>query len=217
MEKSENILDLAVSLTKFQSQVGRVAKDGNNPYFKSKYATLENVISTIQKPLSDNGLSFSQFPTGDNELSTILMHTSGQWLKSTCKLNPKDNTPQGVGSAITYMRRYALSAVLGIATEDDDDGNLASKPTAKKPIGQVSDTNGQEKTISYDEKPSEKVLRDQQAVTIAKLSSALGYKKTTLKKDIEKDLGLPLVEENFEEIIGRLQVMHSEKMVKKNA
>lgn len=114
----------------FQGEVSAVTKDGNNPYFKSKYATLENIIDTIRLPLQKNGLSFSQFPTGENELVTILMHSSGEYLQSTVKMAPKDNTPQGQGSAITYMRRYALSAILGIATEEDDDGNGASKPSA---------------------------------------------------------------------------------------
>jgi len=134
MEKSEVIVELSKALGKFQAEVKPVPKNGLNPYFKSKYATLEDVISTIRKPLTDNGLSFSQFPTGDNELSTILMHESGEWLKSTCKINPKDNTPQGVGSAITYMRRYAISAILGISTEEDDDGNSASNSKESKAV-----------------------------------------------------------------------------------
>lgn len=127
MEKSQSIKELATALTKFQSEVNAVTKDGSNPFFKSKYATLENTIETVRDPLQKYGLSFAQFPSGENELVTILMHTSGEYLQSTVKMTPKDNTPQGQGSAITYMRRYALSAILGIATEEDDDGNSASK------------------------------------------------------------------------------------------
>jgi hypothetical protein len=138
MEKSEPIIELSKALAKFQAEVKAVPKNGLNPYFKSKYATLEDVITTIKEPLSKNGLSFSQFPTGDNELSTILMHESGQYLKATCKINPKDNTPQGVGSAITYMRRYAISAILGLATDEDDDGNAASKEDPKNSLKMVA-------------------------------------------------------------------------------
>jgi hypothetical protein len=79
-----------------------------------------------------SAILFSQFPDGDG-LTTMLMHSSGEWLAATSRMTPKDQTPQGQGSAITYLRRYALSSVLGLATEDDDDGNAASKaPVAAK-------------------------------------------------------------------------------------
>jgi len=126
MEKSETIKELIIALTAFQSEVKNVKKDGQNPFFRSSYATLENTIATIKPILAKHGLCYSQFPTGENELSTMLMHISGEWLMAKAKMNPKDATPQGQGSAITYLRRYALSSVLGIATEDDDDGAAAS-------------------------------------------------------------------------------------------
>lgn len=132
METSPTIENLAAALAKFQGQVSNVKKDGVNPFFKSKYATLENVIATVRGSLQENGLAFSQFPTGENELATILMHSSGEFIRATAKMNPKDNTPQGQGSAITYLRRYALSAILGIATEEDDDGNAASEPPKQR-------------------------------------------------------------------------------------
>ncbi len=138
MEKSQSIKEIASALLKFQTAVKPVKKDGDNPFFKSKYATLDNIIDAIAKPMNDAGLSYSQFPSNDG-LTTILMHTSGEWLQAWVKMTPKDNSPQAQGSSITYMRRYALSAVLGIATESDDDGNAASAPvkpaskTAAKP------------------------------------------------------------------------------------
>ena len=136
MEKSESIKNIATSLIEFQSKVQNVKKDGSNPYFKSKYATLENILDTIKPTLKECGLSFSQFPDGDG-LTTILMDESGEYLKATVRMTPVDNKPQSQGSAITYMRRYSLSAVLGIAVEDDDDGNAASQPTAPSspPVG----------------------------------------------------------------------------------
>ena len=128
MEKSESIKNLANALCNFQNEVAAVGKDGINPFFKSKYATLENIINTIRTPMVKHGLSFSQLPSDDSSLMTVLMHTSGEYIAATVKMTPKDNTPQGQGSAITYMRRYALSAILGIATDadTDDDGNAAS-------------------------------------------------------------------------------------------
>jgi ERF superfamily len=132
MQQSTEIKNLADALGKFQKDVENVKKDATNPFFKSKYASLENIIDTVRPPLAKHGLSFSQFPDGAG-LTTILMHSSGEWIQATSSMAAKDQTPQGQGSAITYLRRYTLSSVLGLATEDDDDGNAASKaPEASK-------------------------------------------------------------------------------------
>lgn len=125
MNKSDSIKDIAAALIAFQKEVGGVTKDGTNPHFRSKFATLDNVIATIKAPLIKNGLSFAQFPDGSG-LTTILMHKSGEWISSTSDLLLDKQTPQGQGSAYTYGRRYALAAMLGLATEADDDGNAAS-------------------------------------------------------------------------------------------
>jgi len=130
VSRSETIKEIAMALSKFQSSIENVKKDEENPFFKSNYATLGNIIDTIRKPLGENGLSFAQFPIEENRLVTLLMHTSGEYFQSVVKMFPRDNTPQSQGSAITYMRRYALSSILGIATEDDD-GNTASQPATK--------------------------------------------------------------------------------------
>jgi hypothetical protein len=130
MEKSENIAELTKALSKFQSEVNNVKKDATNPFFKSKYASLENVWDAVRDPLTKNGLALSQFPSGENELTSVLMHSSGQFLAMSIKMMVKEQTPQGLGSAITYMRRYAMGAILGIATEEDDDGNHASARVA---------------------------------------------------------------------------------------
>lgn len=129
MEHSPTIGEIAKALGQFQYMVGTVNKDAINPFFKSKYASFENITTHIKDPLAKNKLTYSQFPDGDG-LTTILMHESGEWIKATAKLTIKDMTPQGQGSAITYMKRYALSAALGIATDEDDDANSASAPKA---------------------------------------------------------------------------------------
>lgn len=125
MNKSTSIKELAGALAEFQSMVEDVKKDGTNPFYKSRYATLDKVIETIRPSLKECGLSFSQFPDYEG-LTTILMHKSGEFIEATYKLMPKDATPQGYGSAISYARRYALCAILGLALEDDD-GQEASK------------------------------------------------------------------------------------------
>lgn len=131
IEMSADIKDIATALSAFQGQVEAVKKDAENPFFRSKYASLAGIMDTIKKPLSENGLAIAQFPLPNGQLTTILMHKSGQFIKATYEMRPKDQTPQAVGSMLTYMRRYAISAVLGIATEDDD-GAEASGTTEKK-------------------------------------------------------------------------------------
>ncbi len=130
LERSESIVELAKSLAKFQGAVEAVTKDAENPFFHSRYATLAGIVSEIKKPLSENGIAYTQWPIGKNLLVTLLMHTSGEYIQATVEMTPKSTSPQDMGSCITYYRRYVLSSMLGIATEEDDDGNVAS---AKQP------------------------------------------------------------------------------------
>jgi len=126
MNKSESIKNIAGALVDFQSSVSKVAKESNNPFFKSKYASLANILDTIQKPLSECGLAISQFPDG-NALTTILLHAdSGEWMESSYVMPvAKQNDPQAMGSAMTYARRYALGSILNLNIDDDDDAEKA--------------------------------------------------------------------------------------------
>jgi hypothetical protein len=127
MQKSNEIGELAKALSVFHVKVDKIRKDANNPFFKSKYASLSNILEAIDLPLIESGLSFTQFPTDENGLTTILMHgESGQWIEGNYKMRPVKDDPQGIGSCITYQRRYALSAILGLNIDDDDDGNRAT-------------------------------------------------------------------------------------------
>ena len=127
MQKSESIKSLAQALITFHVKVEKIKKDGNNPFFKSKYATLSNILDAINDPLIESGLSFSQLPTGENGLLTILMHgESGEFISSVYDMRPVKDDPQGRGSVITYQRRYALAAILGLNIDDDDDANHAT-------------------------------------------------------------------------------------------
>jgi hypothetical protein len=127
MEYSESIKELAAALCKFHAQVGKVKKGNENPFFKSKYADLSSILDAIEEPLHQNELTFVQFPVGEHEMTTMLMHTSGEWIKGTYTMTPTKKDPQGLGSVITYQRRYALGAILGLNIDEDDDGNDASK------------------------------------------------------------------------------------------
>ncbi len=128
MNKSESIKEIATALNKAQNEMSGAIKDSDNPFFKSSYADLGSVVKAIKQSFFDNGLSYSQFPIFRDGLvgvETILMHVSGEWMSSELLLPMKKQDPQAAGSAITYARRYALQAVAGIPSEDDD-GNSAS-------------------------------------------------------------------------------------------
>lgn len=124
MEKSENIIELAKGLSLFQTKMEKIDKTANNPFYKSKYASLASILEAIQIPLAESGLVFSQHPD-KGELTTILIHTeTGQYMMSSYDIHPVKNDPQGIGSAITYAKRYALTAILGLNVDEaDTDGN----------------------------------------------------------------------------------------------
>lgn len=130
MQKSESIKNIAKALAQFQAEVKNPASTADNPFFKSKYAPLNDILSMTRPILSKYGLSVLQSPSGDGQnvtVTTLITHESGEWIESEpLTLKADKATAQGAGSAITYARRYALSAMLGISSEDDDDGNLAS-------------------------------------------------------------------------------------------
>jgi hypothetical protein len=132
MNKSESIKELATALCKFQSEVEKIKKTETNLFFKTKYASLADILDVIRQPLANNGLSFVQFPTGKHQLTTLLMHNSGEWIQGEYEMTPAKNDPQGLGSVITYQRRYALGAILGLNIDEDDDANEASKQPDKQ-------------------------------------------------------------------------------------
>jgi hypothetical protein len=123
MQHSEQINELAAALAKAQGAMTGAVKDSANPFFKSRYADLESVWTACRKALTENGLSVVQSASateGGVAVTTMLLHSSGQWMRDTLPLHPKDMSPQGIGSAITYGRRYALAAMAGVYQTDDD-------------------------------------------------------------------------------------------------
>jgi len=121
---------LAPALASAQGELENAAKASQNPHFRSKYADLAEIINTVRPVLSKHGLSFVQSPSyvdGIVTVETVLLHTSGQWVAGSLAVPVTKQDAQGVGSAITYARRYSLAAIVGIAQEDDD-GNAAVGP-----------------------------------------------------------------------------------------
>lgn len=130
METSETMASIATALAKYHTKAEAVTRDKRNPHFKNDYATLDNILDTTRPLLAEVGISVIQLPVGESGLTTMLLHESGEFIRETYIMPAKSNDPQGNGSRLTYQRRYALGAILGIATEQDDDGNEASKPNA---------------------------------------------------------------------------------------
>lgn len=194
MNKSETITELAKALVKFNSEVNKIAKDADNPFFKNNYATLDTIIDEIRPILSKHGLSIMQIPSGDGQnvtLKTLLLHESGEWLESDeLTMKPVKNDPQAVGSCITYARRYSLAAFLSLNTGEDDDGNGATygkgnKPNQKNNSGQPS-SKPQNNGSSSNGKATEKQLKMIHA-KIAHVSVISKQPKETVETKLKED------------------------------
>lgn len=134
MKHSETLAALAPALVKALAAIGGVAKSADNPFFKSKYATLEAVIEASKPHLTANGLTVLQFPgamqANAMTLETVIIHESGEWISGAeaFGVTVGKNDPQGVGSALTYARRYAQMAALNMPAVDDDGESAMSRP-----------------------------------------------------------------------------------------
>jgi len=139
--KSEKIDALAMALAKAQSEMKDAVLCKVNPHFKNKYADLPAVREAITAPLTKHGIAVTQTMDADENgrsyIVTTLMHTSGQWISGRTPILVEKTTMQALGSGITYARRYALAAICGIASDEDDDANAAddTKKTEKNPPG----------------------------------------------------------------------------------
>ena len=131
MKTSDTINEIATALNKAQSEMTGAKKGAKNPFFKSSYSDLSMIMEAISNPFADNGLSFIQ-AAEMNEMkvavTTRIMHNSGQYIESVTELPPTKNDAQGVGSAISYAKRYGLQALAGVPSVDDD-GQDAVKHT----------------------------------------------------------------------------------------
>ena len=135
MTTSEHINEIAAALAKAQAAIQGAVKDSANPFFKSKYADLASVREACNGPLTANGIAVIQSPSAASgwvSVETLMLHSSGQWVKGEVGCAPKDDGPQAVGSAITYLRRYALQSFAGVAPEDDEDEAAQGRGTAPK-------------------------------------------------------------------------------------
>ena len=138
MEKSESIKNIAVAMCEVQASMESASKSSDNPFFNSKYADLSEVLRCIKGIIPSKNLSFMQMPSFESgvvSVETIVMHSTGEWISSTSSSPISKSNPQGVGDAITYLRRYSLAAIFGLAQQDDD-GNSNSEQAPKNKSSQ---------------------------------------------------------------------------------
>jgi len=136
VNKSESIAALSAALAKAQAEIENASKTANNPHFKSKYADLAEVLNTVRPVMSRHGIAIVQMPSFDSGLArveTLMTHNSGEWISNICSAPVSKQDAQGVGSAITYLRRYSLAAFAGIAQEDDDANAAVGQRQAPAP------------------------------------------------------------------------------------
>lgn len=143
MRTSEGIQKISAALAKALPAIQNATKDSTNPHFRSDYASLKAVQETTKPVLAEHGIVAIQGPGWDGEhctLTTRFLHESGEWIETVAGTPVSKADPQGIGSAITYLRRYALAAMAGI-TQEDDDGNSASGP-ASRPAQKANASSG---------------------------------------------------------------------------
>jgi hypothetical protein len=136
LETSRSLAKLIGALAKAQGKIENATKDAQNPAFKSRYATLAAVLEAARLPLSENAIAVIQVPFNagpDIGVATILAHESGEWIKGTLQVQPVKFDAQGAGSVITYLRRYLLMSLVGIAPADDDGEAAVGRPAGTAP------------------------------------------------------------------------------------
>lgn len=189
MKNSEQLNELAKALAIAQGQIQNPEKDKKNPFLKNKYASLDSFLSACKKPLSENGLSIVQFPgikDGKVFIETILLHASGQWLSEILDYHVIEekgrSSLQSLGATITYLRRYSLSSVLGMAAEEDTDGETGDKKDTDNKKAQ-SPTNGNGRNQTHAKPPAVKMPSQEQISELYGLGKQLKFtsKEETFK------------------------------------
>ena len=144
MTTSEKIGSIAAAMVKAQAEMPKLLADSDNPYYKSKYIALADLIKEVRPVLAKYGLAVIQGVSGDGEkaviITTRIIHESGEWIEEAFTMpvvakGSKEATPQDYGAAVTYARRYSLAGILGVASEEDDDANSIS---VQKPIDRTA-------------------------------------------------------------------------------
>lgn len=193
MNQSNETKDLFAALVKTQSKIKGALKDSSNPFYKSKYADLESVWEACRGPLIDNGLCVIQ-TTDTDELGdyivTTLGHSSGQWIRGKLRLTPVKQDPQAIGSAITYSRRYALAAIVGIIQVDDDGESAMNRQNGGIHPQQPTEEDGTVGHQSYRVPFGKYSQRSLEEVGVDNLRGYVNYLESKAKKDGKEITGV---------------------------
>ncbi len=166
MDMSPEIHELAAALAKAQAKMTTADKDSVNPHFQSRFSSLASVWEACRGPLTEHGLSVvqgAQATGADVAITTLLLHTSGQWIRETLTMIANDHKPQSVGSAISYGKRYLLASMVGIAPADaDDDAEAAEgRKVNSKAVAQKEKHGG----APQPERPEAAIVRPKRPLT----------------------------------------------------
>lgn len=226
MKTSDQINELAGALAKAQGGFSNPARNRevevsmkSGGKYKFAYATFDAILDVVRKPLADNGLAFIQAVTIDSDwvlVTTRLAHVSGQWIEETLPIKPNDFGPQSVGSATTYAKRYSLTAILGIAADEDDDANAASgnhveQSNERTPPRRGPQTKAQQVAAQHGMKTGDQLPGAESAADVARKSidKAVADRNADLLAKIETRVlerhkeGL-ISEADYLDLVGRL-------------
>lgn len=214
MNHSESIIKLSEALCKAQKNFKTAKKNKINPYFHSKYADYSEILSCVKEPLNNEGISILQ-PVKDDIVETILLHESGEYILSQTRIYNLSNKPQDYGSAITYARRYALSAILSIDSDEDDDGNIANGNNNNTTLNNVTLTPIVQNQ-SIKKEVTDNGINDTLRIFDLKKKISNLYKKGFSQDSIEKHLGFSLKEIPSKFEIANKKITELEQMKKED-
>lgn len=192
MQKSDTVKDLFIGLVKLRQAIKQPPKDAKNPFFKSNYVTLEGVQKAIDEAKEGTGIDYSQFvetsPDGRTGVSTMVYSDKGEYIiTDPLYLQPVKNDPQGNGSVVTYSRRYQLSALFGISSDIDDDGNNASgNQQNRQPRQQGNYQRRQQKPSRQQAADPIAVQKQQFDQTVNKIAAATGQNKQEIISSLQE-------------------------------
>lgn len=161
MQRSESIADIAAALALAQGEIENATKNASNPHFRSYYADLAEMLNTARPVLAKHGIAVVQSTSYADKLvhvDTLLTHKSGQWLESHASAPIGKDDVQGVGSVTTYLRRYSLAAMVGIAQEDDDGESAVRAPQKAAPVQPAPEVKPRKRVASPDARATAKAL-----------------------------------------------------------
>ena len=230
MKMSESITNLATALAKAQSLIKPAIYDSNNPHFRSRYASLTSVMEACRDALSANQIAVIQDAEVNDKtvtVTTMLLHASGEFISSSLSMPFAQATPQAIGSSLTYAKRYSLSSLVGITSDEDDDGEAGSNSPKSQGFKDVQVTPAKEQTKPATSNTQEVKSKESQAKRassraakireIFQTSTTLGMNIMALKEFISKVTGKSIAESSdlsdadLPTILAELQSMASEK------